>query len=114
MHQISLFADIFGEDGPQSHMLARSMDMIAKAGSGIVVLINRSEPDRFSRIIEARGSGPGASSRAMEDLRDYGVGAQILSDLGVRDMILLTNNRHNLIALDGYDLQVVEERPILI
>jgi 3,4-dihydroxy 2-butanone 4-phosphate synthase/GTP cyclohydrolase II len=114
MHQISLFADIFGEDGPQSHMLARSMDMIAQAGSGIVVLINRSEPDRFSRIIEARGSGPGASSRAMEDLRDYGVGAQILSDLGVRDMILLTNNRHNLIALDGYDLQVVEERPILI
>jgi 3,4-dihydroxy 2-butanone 4-phosphate synthase/GTP cyclohydrolase II len=78
------------------------------------VLINRSEPDRFSRIIEARSKGPGASVRTMEDLRDYGVGAQILTELGVRDMILLTNNRHNLIALDGYDLQVVEERPITL
>jgi 3,4-dihydroxy 2-butanone 4-phosphate synthase/GTP cyclohydrolase II len=40
------------------------------------------------------------------------VGAQILAELGVHDMILLTNTSHNLIALDGYDLSVVEERPI--
>jgi 3,4-dihydroxy 2-butanone 4-phosphate synthase/GTP cyclohydrolase II len=45
-------------------------------------------------------------------LVDYGVGAQILLDLGVRDMILLSNTHRNIIALDGYGLRVVEQRPI--
>ena len=49
---------------------------------------------------------------AMDELRDYGVGAQILTELGVHDMILLTNARHTLIALDGYGLSIVGERPI--
>ena len=48
----------------------------------------------------------------MDELRDYGVGAQILTELGVQDMILLTNSHHTLIALDGYGLSVVGERPI--
>jgi 3,4-dihydroxy 2-butanone 4-phosphate synthase/GTP cyclohydrolase II len=76
------------------------------------VLINRAETDRYTRILKARSEGPAQSSRTMEELRDYGVGAQILAELGVHDMILLTNSHHNLIALDGYDLAVVEERPI--
>jgi 3,4-dihydroxy 2-butanone 4-phosphate synthase/GTP cyclohydrolase II len=90
------------------------MEMIAEAGSGVVVLINRPDSDRYSRMLRARSEGAGASSQAMEELRDYGVGAQILAELGVHDMILLTNSRYNLIALDGYDLAVVEERPITI
>jgi 3,4-dihydroxy 2-butanone 4-phosphate synthase/GTP cyclohydrolase II len=112
MHQISIFADIFGEDGPRSGVLARSMEMIAEEGAGIIVLINRPEPDRYSRMLRARSESAGSSSRTMEELRDYGVGAQILSELGVHDMILITNSHHNLIALDGYDLSVVGERPI--
>ena len=48
----------------------------------------------------------------MDELRDYGVGAQILAELGVHDMILLSNNAHSLIALDGYGLAVVGQRPI--
>jgi 3,4-dihydroxy 2-butanone 4-phosphate synthase/GTP cyclohydrolase II len=43
--------------------------------------------------------------RDMDELRDYGVGAQILAELGVHDMILLTNTQHSLIALDGYGLR---------
>ncbi len=112
MHQTSLFADIFGEEGPRSGVLGSAMEMIAEEGAGIVVLINRAEPDRFSRTIRARAIGPNESMRTMEELRDYGVGAQILAELGVHDMILLTNSHHNLIALDGYDLSVVGERAI--
>ncbi|MBO9575972.1 MAG: 3,4-dihydroxy-2-butanone-4-phosphate synthase [Sphingobium sp.] len=112
MHQVDFFADIFGEEGKRAGMLARSMEMIAKQGSGVVVLINRPEPDRYTRILAARSEGPAQAGRALDELRDYGVGAQILSELGVHDMILLTNSHHNLIALDGYDLSVVEERPI--
>ncbi len=46
------------------------------------------------------------------DLRDYGVGAQILLDLGVREMVLLSNTRRTIVGLDGYGLSVVERRPI--
>jgi 3,4-dihydroxy 2-butanone 4-phosphate synthase/GTP cyclohydrolase II len=112
MHQISFFADIFAEEGPRSGLLQRSMEMIAAEGAGIVVLLNRADPDRYSRMLRARSEGGQAAARDMDELRDYGVGAQILSELGVHDMILLTNSHHNLIALDGYDLAVVEERAI--
>lgn len=46
------------------------------------------------------------------DLRDYGVGAQILHDLGVRKMRLLTNNPKKMVGLDGYGLEIVEQLPI--
>ena len=112
MHQVSLFTDIFGEEGARSRLLARSMELIAEAGSGVVVVINRSDADRYSRQMKAREITGERGGPDMDELRDYGVGAQILSELGVRDMILLTNSHHTLIALDGYDLSVVEERPI--
>ena len=48
----------------------------------------------------------------MNELRDYGVGAQILTDLGVRDIILLSNSNRSIIGLEGFGLRVVETRPI--
>jgi len=48
----------------------------------------------------------------MEELRDYGVGAMILNELGVEEMILLTNSHHRLVGLEGYGLRVVGERAI--
>ncbi|MND05071.1 Riboflavin biosynthesis protein RibBA [compost metagenome] len=53
-----------------------------------------------------------ASESDGEQLRDYGVGAQILAELGVHDMILLTNSHHTPVALAGYGLAIVGERPI--
>ena len=46
------------------------------------------------------------------DLREYGVGAQILADLNVRDMVLLTNAHRNIVALDGWGINVVGEQPL--
>ena len=51
----------------------------------------------------------GGSNR---ELRDYGVGAQILADLGVRQMILLSNTRPNVVSLEGYDLEIVDWKPL--
>ena len=53
-----------------------------------------------------------ASPRPQPVLRDYGIGAQILLDLGVKNMILLTNQRRTVIGLEGYGLNIVEQRPI--
>ena len=47
----------------------------------------------------------------IEEFRDYGVGAQILAELGVHDMELLTNSHHSLVALEGYGLSIVGNRP---
>ena len=46
------------------------------------------------------------------DLREYGLGAQILSDLGVRRIRLLTNNPRKVVGLEGYDIEIVEQLPI--
>jgi 3,4-dihydroxy 2-butanone 4-phosphate synthase/GTP cyclohydrolase II len=48
------------------------------------------------------------------DLRDYGIGAQILAELGVRKMRLMTNNPKKIVGLEGYGLEVVEQVPIVI
>ncbi|MDX3908306.1 MAG: 3,4-dihydroxy-2-butanone-4-phosphate synthase [Sphingobium sp.] len=111
MHQLSPFADAFGEEGPRSGLLQRSMQIIGEEGSGLIVVLNRNAPDALTRFFQMKAA-QNATSGEMDELRDYGVGAQILAELGVHDMILLTNSHHSLIALDGYDLAVVGERRI--
>jgi len=110
MHTLSLFADTFGERSEREGLLAGAMKMIAEEGSGVVVIINRSMQDVASRQIEARKTGTSESDA--EELRDYGIGAQVLAELGVHDMVLLTNTHHTLVALEGYGLSIVGEREV--
>lgn len=116
MHVMSIFADIFGETSDRAGLLAGAMEMIAEAGTGVVVVLNRPlTGGALSRMIAGHISGRHPSDiPEMVELRDYGAGAQILAELGVHDMILLTNSHHQLVALDGYGLSVVEKRPISV
>jgi 3,4-dihydroxy 2-butanone 4-phosphate synthase/GTP cyclohydrolase II len=107
MHAMSVFADIFGEESKRAGLLERSMEIIGKAGSGVVVLLTPSGGTGFSQALQRKAGAP-----MPDELRDYGVGAQILTELGVEDMILLTNTHHTLVALDGYGLSIVGERAI--
>jgi len=105
--------------------------MIGEAGRGVVVLIREPKATSLSDRVRARlGDTPGnvaalgdhlsEQGRAAaavahvigRELRDYGVGAQILLDLGVRDMILMSNMHRAIAGLDGYGLRIVEQRPI--
>jgi 3,4-dihydroxy 2-butanone 4-phosphate synthase/GTP cyclohydrolase II len=88
------------------------MELIAEAGTGVIVVINRPMKDSVSRFIKLRAEGKGAGAPEVEELRDYGVGAQILAELGVQDMTLLTNTHHTLVGLEGYGLSIVGERAI--
>jgi 3,4-dihydroxy 2-butanone 4-phosphate synthase/GTP cyclohydrolase II len=112
MHTMSMFVDVFGESNERSGILPRSMEIIAEAGSGVLVLINKPMAGIVTRFIQLRHEGKGAGAPEVEQLRDYGVGAQILAELGVHDMILLTNTHHTLAGLEGYGLSIVGERPI--
>ncbi|MFV1920850.1 3,4-dihydroxy-2-butanone-4-phosphate synthase [Sphingomonas sp. MJ1 (PH-R8)] len=110
MHAMSPFADIFGETGRRAELLSRSMEIIGEEGAGVIVVINKPRLDQFTVAMQARTGELDPAD--MDQLRDYGVGAMILNELGVAEMVLLTNTHHTLVGLDGYGLSIVGERPI--
>jgi 3,4-dihydroxy 2-butanone 4-phosphate synthase/GTP cyclohydrolase II len=123
IHSQCLTGDILGsllcDCGPQLH---QAMAQVAQAGKGVVLYMRQ----------EGRGIGLLPKLKAYKlqqeekldtveanqrlgyapDLRQYGIGAQILFDLGVRDIRLLTNNPRKVVGLDGYGLRIVESLPI--
>ena len=109
MHATAIFGDIFGQTGPQSGMLAESMKLIGEAGAGIIVFISPRVDNFFSsQMTRLTGQKP----PEMDQLRDYGVGAQILTELGVHDMELISNSSHELVGLDAYGLRIVGQRAV--
>lgn len=109
MHQVDMAADILAHVDARRNYVPTAMQAIGTFdGPGVIVFIR--DPDSNSLSERFRGiAKPEARSMA---LRDYGVGAQILRELGVRDMILLTSSKLKPAALEGYDLSIVERRPI--
>ena len=122
VHSKCLTGDVFGSQrcdcGPQ---LQAALRQIERAGKGVLVYLDQ----------EGRGIGLVNKLKAYNlqdqgfdtaeanvqlgfkpDLRDYGIGAQILRDLGVRKMRLLTNNPKKIVGLEGYGLEVVERVPL--
>lgn len=109
MHALDIWQDVLGDvsQHPQS-LLHCAMRDIEAAGSGIIVLLR--EPKRTAvsdRLRVKLGQEPSAPM-----LRDYGIGAQILLDLGVRKMTLLTNAPKTIVGLEGYGLEIVGYQPL--
>jgi 3,4-dihydroxy 2-butanone 4-phosphate synthase/GTP cyclohydrolase II len=107
MHAMNAFDDIFSPT--RSQELHGAMRIIAEAGRGVIVILRDHSPRVLSERLRAHLED---EERPSVELREYGIGAQILLDLGVREMTLLSNHRHNIIGLEGYGLSVVEQRPI--
>jgi 3,4-dihydroxy 2-butanone 4-phosphate synthase/GTP cyclohydrolase II len=124
VHSECLTGDVFGsrrcDCGPQLHA---AMERIQQEGRGVILYMRQ----------EGRGIGLGAKIRAYKlqeqgldtvdanlqlgfpmDLRDYGFGAQMLSDLGVKKIRLLTNNPKKVVGLQGHGLEIIEQLPIRV
>ena len=113
MHALDLMADLLGEVSEKraGNELSAAMQMIADQGQGVVVVLREASTSSLTAMVSQKivAQVDGSSSR---DLRDYGVGAQILSDLGVSQMILLSNTRPNVVSLEGYDLEIADWQPL--
>ncbi len=107
MHAVDLLDDMTG--GPHWISVHSAMNMISREGRGAVVLIREHRKTALSDRVRQLAM----SLRPQQELRNYGIGAQILLDLGVKDMVLLSNRRRTIIGLEGYGLNVVETRPIV-
>ena len=113
MHALDLMADLLGEvsDKREGDELTKAMAAIADLGRGVVVVLRESIAASLSSTVSQK-LNLASDTTANRDLRDYGVGAQILTDLGIRKMILLSDTRPNVVSLEGYDLEITDWQPI--
>jgi 3,4-dihydroxy 2-butanone 4-phosphate synthase/GTP cyclohydrolase II len=122
VHSQCLTGDVFGsyrcDCGPQ---LEEAMEMVQKEGLGVILYMQQegrgiglcNKVKAYALQDQGRDTVEANEELGFEaDLRDYGVGAQILASLGVKRMKLMTNNPRKIIGLEGYGLEMVERVPI--
>lgn len=112
MHVHSPMADLFAEQDDRSGLLGRAMTKIGEQGSGVVVVLSSTAPDLVACIIRARKTGREESGARTIAVREYGIGAQVLTDLGIHRIALLSNSDTSYVGLDGYGIEIVDQESL--
>lgn len=124
VHSECLTGDVFGsrrcDCGPQLH---QAMKQIDEAGAGVIVYMRQEgrgiglAPKLMAYKLQEQGLDTVEANLKLGygmDLREYGIGAQILADLGLKTIRLMTNNPKKVVGLDGYGLEITEQVPIRV
>ena len=113
VHAEDPLADTFlSRQNPAGRDLKNALRIIDAAGNGVFVYLRLEDKNDLVRRGVSRLKGEKVESAPRGDFKDYGIGAQILVDLGLRDIRLLTNHPKKIVALDGFGLNIVEQIPI--
>tara|TARA_B100001939_G_scaffold347858_1_gene371001 strand:- start:9655 stop:10794 length:1140 start_codon:yes stop_codon:yes gene_type:complete len=107
MHPMNIFEDILGEAGPRRNQLQKAMVEIGREGSGVIVVLRETKRFSLTDVIEHKQN---VLPSPVKNLKNYGIGAQILVDLGIKDIILLSNSNQHVVGIEGYGLNIVEHR----
>ena len=105
MHKHSIIKDILTEEKLFDNQMRRSLEIINKKENGVVVIIN----GNYAPKIEKQFSRRKNEKRNVFELREYGVGAQILRNIGLKKIILLTNNQKKVIGMDGFGIKIINQ-----
>ncbi|MGD1925590.1 MAG: 3,4-dihydroxy-2-butanone-4-phosphate synthase [Paracoccaceae bacterium] len=106
MHVLDPLEDVLCLNEDRWQQVPNAMAAIASEGRGAVIILRDSSPTAISDRLRPRGLSP-------KEIRQYGVGAEILNNLGIHELIMLTNSpTPKLVGLEGYDISIVETRPI--
>ncbi|MEL6765962.1 MAG: 3,4-dihydroxy-2-butanone-4-phosphate synthase [Pseudomonadota bacterium] len=106
MHVLDPLDDILALDPKRATQVPDAMAAIAEEGRGAIVMLRDTSPTAISDRLRPRGASP-------KELRQYGVGAQVLQALGVSEMIMLTNSpAPKVVGLEGYGITITDTRPI--
>jgi 3,4-dihydroxy 2-butanone 4-phosphate synthase/GTP cyclohydrolase II len=105
VHASNTLDDVLAAGGHRETLVHKAMDILGREGRGVIVLIRESRPDALSSRLK---QGEGADRAGQQRLIEYGIGAQILLDLGVHEMVLMSNSpARKIVGLEGYGLRVV-------
>ena len=107
VHALNFLTDILGTSSFIDNQIKKSMQMISKKKNGVIVIIREPRSWTLSERIMSN-----SDDKKNLQLRDYGVGAQILIDLGIKKMILISNSKKTIVGLEGYGLKVINTIPI--
>ena len=112
MHSLNVMEDVLGDQSGSrgGGELQSAMRHIADVGRGVVVVMREPTSTALSEKIRGKIKTKIPEGGTENELRDYGVGAQILLDLGIKEMILLTNSEQTVIGLEGYGLSIFERQ----
>ena len=110
VHASNTLDDVLAAGGHRETLVHKAMDILGREGRGVIVLIRESRPDAISSRLK---QGEGTDRTGQQRLIEYGIGAQILLDLGVHEMVLMSNSpARKIVGLEGYGLKVVGHRSL--
>ena len=109
VHSINLFEDLVGVNPLRKNLIPKSMKEINNFESGVLIMVRDTNEGAISNLLKVSSQ---EGSKGNNKLREYGLGAQILIDLGVRKMKLISDSNTMPLNLEGYDLEITSRHPL--
>ena len=110
VHVTDYFDNLFGNYGSDDASLHKAIKIIEKENRGVIILIRDTGKSIINNLITNQSNSDNRIQNTSDELRIYGMGAQILSEIGVKKVILLTNTEWKFIGLDAFDIEIIETK----